>query len=246
MHIKPIKTRVFLPPKDDLFSLIKESVDYIKENSVLVITSKIVSIWQGRCIEMSKVKDKDELIKEEADFYLERKEVPNEYVMLTKKQGLLIPTAGIDESNGNGYYILWPKNPYKIAKEIYDFLKEEYKVKDFGIIISDSHCLPSRRGTMGVTLSFYGFNPLRDYRGGQDIFKKEMNMTQANVADALAVSAVCVMGEGKEMTPMALVSDLTFVDFKNPQKYAYGLLEMEEEDDIYYPLINSVPWKTKH
>ena len=33
------------------------------------------------------------------------------HMTLTIKQGMLIPTAGIDESNGDGYYILWPRDP---------------------------------------------------------------------------------------------------------------------------------------
>ena len=64
--------------------------------------------------------------------------------MLTMKNNILIPTAGIDESNGKGYYILWPKDPYQSAKKIYNFIKQEFKLNNFGIIISDSHCVPLR------------------------------------------------------------------------------------------------------
>ena len=34
---------------------------------------------------------------------------------LTMKNNILIPGAGIDVSNGNGYYTLWPRNPQKTA-----------------------------------------------------------------------------------------------------------------------------------
>src|SRR5437773_1516730 len=124
MIVKAVKTRKFLPPKDDLLSLVKESFSgiKIKEESIIVVTSKIVSIWQGRCIKTSDVADKDELVKKEADFYIGREEVPKKVVMLTMKEGILIPTAGIDESNANGYYILWPKDSFTAAKEIYHFV----------------------------------------------------------------------------------------------------------------------------
>ena len=69
---------------------------------------------------------------------------PGGHVMLTMKNNILIPTAGIDESNGKGYYILWPKDPYQSAKKIYNFIKQEFKLNNFGIIISDSHCVPLR------------------------------------------------------------------------------------------------------
>ena len=167
MFVKVIKTRPFIPPKDDLFSLIKESFSDVdlKEKSIIVITSKIVAIWQGRCVKIDSIKNKDDLIKKEADFYLDRKKVPKGYIMLTMKDNILIPTAGIDESNGNGYFVLWPKNSFGAAKQIYNFIKKNYRLNNFGVIISDSHCTPSRYGTMGISIAYYGFYPLRDYRG---------------------------------------------------------------------------------
>ncbi|MBU4298798.1 coenzyme F420-0:L-glutamate ligase, partial [Patescibacteria group bacterium] len=185
MLVKPIKTRVFLPPKDDLFSIIRESISGLKEKSIIVFTSKIISIWQGRCIKINLVKDKDELIKKEAEFYIERKNVPKGYVVLTIKNNTLIPTAGIDESNGNGYYILWPKNSFSAAQKIYQFIKKIYCLKNFGVIISDSHCIPLRVGTLGISLAYYGFEPLKDYRGKKDIFGRKFKISQLNLADSL-------------------------------------------------------------
>lgn len=245
MNIRTIKTRPFLPPKDDLLSLIKESFPnlQLKEKSIFVITSKIVSIWQGRCLKIEEVANKDDLIKKEAEFYLERSEVPNEYVMLTMKENLLIPTAGIDESNAKGHFILWPKKPYKTAKEIYYFLKENYHLKDLGVIISDSHCTPLRWGTTGIAIGYFGFYPLKDYRGTKDIFGREMKITQANQADGLAAASVLAMGEGREMTPIAIIEDVDFVEFKEFNPENPNPLEIERHDDIYAPLINKVKWK---
>ena len=128
MIIRPVKTRLFIPPKDDLFSLIKEGFLNIelKEKSVIIIASKVVSIWQGRCILKEKIENKDELIAKEADFYIERERIPRKRAILTIKDNLLVPTAGIDESNGKGYFILWPKNSFKAARDIYDFIQKEY------------------------------------------------------------------------------------------------------------------------
>ena len=96
----------------------------LKEKSIIVITSKVVAIWQGNCIKIDSKINKDELVKKEADLYIDRKKVPGEFVMLTIKNNILIPTAGIDESNANGYYILWPEKPFDAAKKIYDFIKK--------------------------------------------------------------------------------------------------------------------------
>ncbi len=245
MIIKAIKTRPFLPPRDDLLSLIKESfsTQALKEKSILVITSKIVSIWQGRCVKADSIKNKDNLIKKEADFYLDRSKVPNRYVMLTMKQNLLIPTAGIDESNANGYFILWPRAPYKVAKQIYAFIKKNYHLNDFGIIISDSHCIPLRWGTIGIALAYYGFNPLKDYRGTKDIFGRVMKMTQSNIADSIAAAAVLIMGEGDEQTPIAIIEDIDTVEFKKFDSVNSNPLIINRYDDIYAPLLNAIKWK---
>jgi len=245
MLIKPIKTRVFLPPKDDLFSLIKESFSNVelKEKSIIVITSKIVSISQGQCVKVDSVKDKDELIKKEADYYIDRDQVPQGYVVLTMKDNILIPSAGIDESNSKGYYILWPKDPFKTAKEIYDFIKKTYHLKDFGIIISDSHCTPLRSGTQGISIAYTGFSPVKDYRGKEDIFKRKLKMSQSNVADSLATAAVIVMGEGNEQIPIAIIEDIDFVEFKEFDVTKDNPLNIDKDDDIYAPLLKGAKWK---
>lgn len=247
MLIKPIKTRVFLPPQDDLFSLIKESFANVKlkEKSIIVITSKIVSIGQGRCVKKDSVKDKDELIKKEADYYLDRDQVPQGYVVLTMKNNILIPSAGIDESNSNEYYILWPKDPFKTAKDIANFFKKTYHLKDFGIIISDSHCTPLRSGTQGISIAYAGFYPLKDYRGKEDIFKQKLKMSQSNIADSLTTAAVVVMGEGNEQTPMAVIEDIDFVEFKEFDPTKNNPLNIDKDDDIYAPLLKGAKWKKK-
>jgi|SRR3989344_1291543 len=245
MKVKAIKTRIFLPPKDDLLSLIKDSFLglELKEKSIIVITSKIVAIWQGRCVKINSVKNKDDLIKKEADFYIDRDKVPQGYVILTLKNNILIPTSGIDESNANGYYILWPDKPNLAAKQIYQFVKKTYKLKKFGIIISDSHCTPLKSGVMGTTIGYYGFYPLRDYRGKKDIFGRKMRVSQTNLADSIVAAAVLVMGEGKEQTPIAIVEDVNLVKFGQFNKLNFDPLIINKNQDIYAPLLNSTKWQ---
>lgn len=246
MKIKAIKTRLARPPKDDLFDIITRSIKNIPEGSILVIASKIVSIHQGRCIPTDKVADKDELIKKEADRYLPRRAVPKGYAILTYKNKLLIPSAGIDESNVGDYYLLWPNNLNKFTKEVYNYLRKKYKVKDFGIIISDSHTVPLRRGVMGIALSYFGFLPLNDYRGKKDLFGRKFKVSTTNVVDSLAVSAVLEMGEGTEQTPLVMITDLPFVKF-NSRVYKPSSknkkLEIPWKEDLYGPLLNAIKWK---
>lgn len=251
MLVKTIKTRPLIPPQDDLLSVIKESVlsaDWrMKEKSIIVVTSKVVSIWEGKCIKIIEVPDKDELIKKESDLYIDRAKVSSDYdVMLTIKNNILIPTSGIDESNANGYYILWPEKPFESAKKLYDFIKKEYKLKDFGIIISDSHTTPLRTGIMGIGIAYYGFNPLRDYRGKKDIFGRELKMSQTNIVDSLSASAVYAMGEGAEQTPIAIIEDCGEIDFGETDITKPDPLYISIDEDIYSPFLKSVKWKNNY
>ena len=244
MIIKAIKTRIFFPPKDDLFSLIKESFSNLKlkEKSIIAITSKVVAIWQGRCVKIDPKMNKDDLIKKEADFYLNRNQVPKGYVILTIKDDILIPTAGIDESNANGYYVLWPEKPYKAAEKIYNFIKKNYNLKQFGVIITDSHCTPMRTGIMGIGIAYYGFYPLKDYRGKKDIFGRVIKISRANIVDSLAASAVFEMGEGAEQTPIAIIEDINNIKFGKFDSIKSDPLKMDRDEDIYAPLIKSAKW----
>lgn len=244
MNVTPIKTRPLLPPKDDLLSVIKRSLfgAKLKEKSIIVVTSKAVSIWQGNCTKIKDGIDKDELIKKEADFYIDREKKYIGDVMLTIKDNILIPTAGIDESNGNGYYILWPEKPFSAAQKIYKFIKKEFKLKNCGIIISDSHTTPLRNGIMGIGIAYCGFNPLRDYRGKEDIFGRKLKMSQTNIVDSLAAAAVYTMGEGAEQTPIAILENVGDVDFREA-KTKEDPMKIDIDIDIYSPLINSAKWK---
>lgn len=246
MIITPIKTRALVPPQDDLPAVIKKSLPRLRERSILVITSKVVSIWQGRCVSKEKYPDKDLLIKKEADRYLPRAATPHAWVMHTIKHNVFIPSAGVDESNADGHYVLWPKNPKASAKQLWQWVRKVYGVKNLGVIISDSHSIPLRRGMMGFALSYYGFRPLKEYRGTRDLFGREMKMTQRNFPDALAAAAVLVMGEGNESMPLAVIRDIPDIRFtaRPPRpRRPHSSFEIKTKEDLYYPLLSSVPWQ---
>lgn len=234
------------PPRDDLFEVIASAISELPENSVFVVASKVVSLHQGRCLLQSQVPHKDKLIEKEADRFLPRKYTPNQAVVLTVKNNILIPTAGIDESNADGYYILWPKRPDKAAREIYNFLRRKYKTKNFGVLIIDSHTVPLRRGVMGVALGYFGFVPIRDYRGQKDLFGRKFKMSTVDLVDCLASAAMLVMGEGKERRPLALIEEVPFIQFTakpyRPEKRRSSL-EIHWKEDLYGPLLRSVKWK---
>ncbi len=244
MVIKAIKTRKFMPPKDNLWDLLS-AIKILKEYSVVAVTSKVVSIGEGQCIPLSSI-EKDELIKKEADKYLPRELVPNKWAIYTMKNKILVASAGIDESNANGYYILWPKNPEASAKNIWEFLRKKFNLKNLGVIITDSKINPLRRGVVGVAISYFGFKPFKDYRGEKDLFGRKFEMETTNMPDSLATGAVLAMGEGSEQTPFAVITDIPYVEFiqkkYQPKNGDYDF-EMPEKEDLYYPFLSSVKWQ---
>lgn len=234
MHVLSYRLRPLLPPKDDLLKAIRASRVSIKNGDVVAIASKAVSISEGRCVPMAG-SNKEELIRGEADRYFKPTRSRHRR-LFTIAKGILVGSAGIDESNGAEHYILYPKNPLKSAKRLRHWLMQKYGVRKLGLIITDSASLPLRRGAIGFALAWDGFDPLRDYRGTPDLFGRPFKIEIANLADALAASAVLAMGEGKEQRPVAVIRSARNIVFKNRPRNADQLM-VSPEDDLFAPLL---------
>lgn len=243
MIVKAIKTRKFLPPKDDLLDLLS-SIKKLKEYSVVAVTSKVVSIAEGRCIPIEKI-SKDELAIREADKYLPREASPGGWILHTVKNNMLIASSGVDESNGANYYILWPEDPFMSAKKIWQILRKRFRIKNLGVIITDSRLVPLRRGVVGIAISYFGFKPIKDYRGKKDIFGREFKMETSNLPDSLATAAVLEMGEGIEQQPLAIIADISQIEFIDQEFKPASIddsFEISEKEDMFYPFLSSVKW----
>jgi len=242
MKVTPIKTEKIIPGKN-LFELLDSSLPKLKEKDVIVVTSKIVAICQGRVVKNDGKITKQQLMIGEADYYL-----PEEYVnygiYMTIKNNMVVASAGIDESNGGGYFILWPENIQKITNEIWKYLRKKHNVKKLGVVISDSKIIPMRKGTSGVGLSWCGFEPLRNYIGTPDIFGHDLRVTKASVVDGVAASAVLNMGEGKEQTPIAVLSEISNINFveRIPSEEEINEMSIEPDYDVYGKIFSSVKW----
>lgn len=237
MIITPIKTEKILPKQTSLTKILDVSIKKFPEKSILVITSKIISLCEGRILPLSM--DKEQLVQKEANYFLLKK-FRRRGASGTITHHAFIGAAGIDESNSAGHYILLPKNSKKTANEIYNYLKKRFKVKECGVIITDSHSTPLRRGASGISLAYRGFVGLKDYRGKEDVFGRKLVMEQANVTDALASVAVLVMGEGSEQTPLVLIKNIPGITFQSNAPTTKELSEffVDLKDDIFAPLFN--------
>lgn len=228
MIVRPIKTRIFRE-NEDLFKFVTKYVKRLPQKSVLVITSKIVALAEGRTNSDTSKEMKEKLIKSESQWAMKTK-----YTWLTIKDDVVMLSAGIDSSNADGKLVLLPKDSYKVAREIRKKLREHYGVKKLGVLITDSRLYPLRSGIVGIALGYAGFKGIRDYRGTKDIFGRVIKLSQTDVADSLATAAILVMGEGSEQQPLAVIeaAPVEFTD-KNPSRRE---LYMDPKNDVYQPL----------
>ncbi|MDB5264921.1 MAG: putative F420-0--gamma-glutamyl ligase [Parcubacteria group bacterium] len=241
MQVTAYKLRKLLPPKDNLLEAIKASRMQLKEGDIVAISSKVVSIDEGICLPMEGI-DKEKLKRQEAERYIEFPRAKYKK-LYTISAGALAGASGIDESNGNGHYILYPKDPMQSARRLRNWLKREYGIKQLGVVITDSISLPLRRGAVGFALSWDGFEPLQSYKDTPDIFGRPFQMEVANIADALAVAAVLEMGEGNQQTPIAVIRNATQVTFTERKQKPEPLV-VALNDDLFAPFLHTgKKWK---
>lgn len=216
----PVRT----PRKSAPFSL-AELVDgllgsELKDGDIFVVSSKFIAVSEGRVVDLRTVvasehavsvsrgigispelcelviRESDEMIGGVTGF------------MLTLKEGLLTPNAGIDKSNvEHGKVVLYPRSPLESARALVDELRFRRGV-EIGVVVSDSRLMPTRKGTVGVALAAAGMEALVDLRGKPDLFGNVLKVTSQAIADDLCSGAQVVMGEANESVPIVLVRGL--------------------------------------
>ena len=241
MQVEAVKTRL-ITSEDSLESILN-LLPELAEEDIVVITSKVISVIQNRWVLKSMI-DKHQLILEEADAVLDMQSRKDFY--LTFKGGILIPNAGIDESNSQDYYILYPKKVQTICADSWEYLKVKNNIKKLGVVITDSHTTIMRRGVTGIALSWCGFAPIYSYIGAADLFGRELLVSQVNILDSLATPAVFVMGEGAESTPITIIKDVPRIVFSNsaPTQQELKSIIISLEEDLYGPLLKAGAWNS--
>ena len=225
MKVHPIRTRLFRQG-EALDDFIFEHLSRPKEGSVIAVTSKVMALSQNRVVQCSDAAEKEQIIRSES---IETLQTP--WCLLTKKNGEWCANAGTDESNAKGSLILLPRNIQKTAALLRNQLKKRFHLKRLGVLITDTRIYPMRAGTMGVAIGYAGFKPIKNYIGTKDLFGRTLKHTQANIVNALAVSAVLAMGEGAERRPLAVIEDaeVEFVD----RVPSIESLAIDPCDDLY-------------
>lgn len=234
MEYLPIKTRALKPPQEDIFPVIDGMLSEIKPGDVVLITSKIVSIHQGRCVPIEGA-DKKELIRQEADYLINYDGYDSPFPPLAITHFTILSGAGIDESNANGHYILLPSRPFDIAEDIWNYIREKVGFADFAIIITDTRTTPMRYGSIGVAIAWWGMHAIESHRGKADLFGRPIKFSTTNIVDAVASGSAAVSGETNESTPIVIarkVPNVRFVDRDTRHE-----VFKSEKEDLFYPLL---------
>jgi F420-0:gamma-glutamyl ligase len=243
MKVQAVKTKLVTAKSCTLFELLDESITELPEKSVVAIAAKIVATCEGRVVPIGSIK-KDDLVAQEAELYMPSH--LNRYnVTLAIARSRLVVGAGVDESNGNGNYVLWPSDPQAAVNEVRAYLRKRFGLKEVGVIITDSTTRPLQWGTTGVAIAYSGFEPLHSYVGTKDLFGRLFDFHKNNIQNGLAAAAVLVGGEGTEQTPFVVLSDLDFVEFvdHDPTKEELAAQNIEPEDDVYGDMLSKMPWR---
>jgi coenzyme F420-0:L-glutamate ligase len=205
----------------DLVRFVDEALGRrLRDGDVLVVSSKFVAVSEGRIVKLGGVKPGPlarklarghrmdprlcELVLRESDEFVGG--IPG--FLLTSRDGLLTPNAGIDKSNvRHGAVVLYPRRPALSAWRIREALRFSRGVS-VGVVICDSRLSPTRRGTTGVAVAASGIEAILDMRGRMDLFGNVLKVTAQGVADDLSSAAEVLMGESDEAVPMVLVRGL--------------------------------------
>lgn len=225
MQITTFKTRIY-KEKEDLTSFISSYIKRVPNKSIIVVSSKLIALWRGT---LAPLKDKEKLIKQESQYCLK-----TALCYFTIKNNMVMTNAGIDESNVKGKLLLFPKDLYKCADDLRKELKKIYKVKNFGLIISDSMILPLRSGVINSAVAYSGFKGVQNNIGKKDIYGRKLKTTLVNAADSLATAAGFLMGEAAQKTPLALIQNAPVIF---TEKSCKGEMKYPLKYDLYYPFL---------
>ncbi|MCE7733663.1 MAG: coenzyme F420-0:L-glutamate ligase [Candidatus Heimdallarchaeota archaeon] len=196
----------------------------IQDSDVIVITSKVYSMEQQSAVVLDTVEptpraielaEKSKLDPRIAQLVLDESngEVYGAVykAILAKTDSGLSSNAGIDQSNcPEGYALLLPAHPDKIAQGFRKRVKEQFNI-DVAVIVTDSKTIPLKIGSSAIAIGIAGIEPIIDENGKPDLYGEPLTLTRSALADNLATAANLIMGESNERTPFGIIRGLDYV-----------------------------------
>jgi coenzyme F420-0:L-glutamate ligase len=192
----------------------------LQDGDIVVAAESVVATAEGSVVRLKEVTPSEEAVRLSERYRMDPRLVQvvlqesDEVVggipgfLLSMKNGTLLPNAGVDQSNAPpGCVVLLPRNPDASAATIQREVRTRCGIR-IGVIVADSRTHAMRLGCAGVGIGCAGIEAVIDERGREDLFGRELHVTQRAVADCIASAAELLMGEADESVPMALVRGL--------------------------------------
>jgi coenzyme F420-0:L-glutamate ligase len=208
VKIRPVVGLPEIRQGDDLGRLIAERAPWLRDDDVVVVTSKVVSKAEGRLVAAADPAARARAIEAETLHVVAERD---ELRIVRNRHGVVLAAAGVDESNvGPRELALLPEDPDASARALRADLAQRLGVR-VGVVVSDSLGRAWRAGTTDVALGVAGIAAVIDHRGRLDGGGRELQVTEVAVADELAAAADLVKGK-LAGTPVAVVRGLRLPD----------------------------------
>ncbi|CDO10114.1 coenzyme F420-0:L-glutamate ligase [Mycolicibacterium cosmeticum] len=218
-------------PGDDVSAAIAAAADWLRDDDVVVVTSKVLSKAEGRIVAAPADPEQRDalrrkLIDDEAVRVLARK---GRTLITENAFGLIQAAAGVDGSNVDAAELaLLPVDPDRSAAAVRDGLVRRLGVR-VGVVVTDTMGRAWRNGQTDVAIGAAGLRVLHGYGGSHDAFGNELIVTEIAVADELAAAADLVKGKLTGI-PVAVVRGLTLHDDGSGGR----TLVRNGEDDLFW------------
>ena len=225
---------------DDLPLIICENIQ-LQDRDIVIIASTVVAKAEGETFRLEDITVGEEALEiaarigKDARFIqavLARSRevlVEKPFMLVTTRAGHTCVNAGVDESNiEEGFLLYPPENPDLSAKRLGKRL-EELSGKKLSVIVTDTNGRAFKIGQTGVAIGIYKIKPIKHWIGEKDLFGKALEITEEAVADELAGAANILMGEGAGGIPTVVIRGL---DYYCEDEISIKEIYRPEEQDI--------------
>lgn len=213
VEILPVPGLPEFRPGDDVATAIARAAPWLRDDDVVVVTSKVLSKSEGRIVAaptdpVERDALRRRLIDDEAVRVLARK---GRTLITENAIGLIQAAAGVDGSNVDAAELaLLPVDPDGSARTLRSRLTELLGIT-VGVVITDTMGRAWRNGQTDAAIGAAGLAVLHGYAGAYDQFGNELLVTEVAVADEIAGAADLVKGKLTGV-PVAVVRGLRLHD----------------------------------
>ena len=231
VEVLPVPGLPEFRPGDDLAAALATAAPWLRDDDVVVVTSKVVSKCEGRIVDApSDPEERDALRRKLIDAEAVRVLARKGRTLITENAlGLVQAAAGVDGSNvGATELALLPVDPDASAATLRAGLRDRLGVT-VGVVITDTMGRAWRNGQIDMAIGAAGLTTLHGYAGARDRHGNELVVTEIAIADEIAAAADLVKGKLTGI-PVAVVRGLSLRDNGSNAR----TLLRSGEDDLFW------------